>query len=124
MIHDVLVLVLQAAQTQVRVGIEQEANKLLRRRIESRDKFEVLSRVEDLLDRPVLIGVRERRLAHVQLVDEDTQGPGIGRLVVTLSEHELGREVFWGSAQRVRLVVQLFVFFKRNALCKPALLMK
>ena len=74
--------------------------------------------MQNLLDCPVLVGIRKWGLSHVQLVDEDTKGPGIGRFVVPFAKHELRREVLGSPAQRVRLVVEFFVLLERDALRK------
>ena len=62
--------------------------------------------LHDALEETDLVGsVRvERRAADQHLVDQDTKGPVVDSLVVTLGENDLGCKILGSTAQRVGLV--------------------
>jgi hypothetical protein len=88
-VFDVVDAVLQRADTQCCVRVQQAPDEGLAVRVEARGEIEVLLAVHDLFEGALLVGGLEGGVAAEELVDQHTEGPVVDGLVVTLGQHQL-----------------------------------
>ena len=89
MVLDIVDAILQRANTERSVGMQQTANEGLAVGIKVGRKAEVFLGVHDLLEGALLVAGLERRVSTEQFVHQHTEGPVVNALIVALRQHKL-----------------------------------